>query len=303
MAFEMIAQECMAEIEQSVRKLKVERDSWMAIASQYKGAFEIQTKQLQEFQNICFATQAELENERTINQSRGSKGLRRSNDYGTGTSQKDKSDCGSNNPCADLEWLSSPITCANFKSIEQLLNERDLPTALKEVDSLLRGHLSSEVRVEGLLLKGTLLRALGTDWLYEALAQCSEALELCHRVSEVRSLVPRAQFYRGLCLYQLNMLSQAHEAFTAAKDDGFFYDRATQYQRSCEEELEVNTNAKRRSGFDEHRTVSEGFLALLKEPDCNRMRRHRSSTQIKVLPTSKAVRLSIPYRLAMAKST
>lgn len=53
-----------ADIERAVHELKIERDTWQAVALQYKSAFDTQTDRLQELQDICFAAHAELENKR-----------------------------------------------------------------------------------------------------------------------------------------------------------------------------------------------------------------------------------------------
>lgn len=258
---------------EAVRQVKVERDTWQAVALQYKAAFEAQTARLRELQDICFATQAELENERAH--------YRRIHLSLDGVPH----DCppaldSTDNPTdsqpfgtaiilspsrIDMSWRLRPSEdCGNpiFKRVQQLASQRNYSTALVEVERLLRGPLSPKARAEGLVLKSSILQATGPDSLYDALAACSEALELCDRVSELQPLLSKIQYQRGLYYYQLRMLHQARDAFRAVREDNLLFERANEYRRSCDDELEL-LHFDRRSAFDEKRSMTDNFLAQL----------------------------------------
>ncbi|KAF1972110.1 hypothetical protein BU23DRAFT_644877 [Bimuria novae-zelandiae CBS 107.79] len=281
----------------TIRTLKKERDTWRAVAEAYQQAFEDQTARLQELQNICIATQAELENERTDNanhrrqKSEVSQASLRSGDGRTTDGTDDTLENSSFGTAtiyesnhADVTWR--PNFC--FRHVENFASQREYASALKEIDHLLRGPLTPQARVEGLLLKSTVMRKL--EWLYDALAACSEAVELCHRLDELRAYLPKIQYQRGICYYQLRMTREARDAFNeVCADDDLLYAKASAMRDSCDDEL-----LGRRLGFEAHRTVTEGLLAQLHEGRTE-SRRRRAGQQLRY-HASKAKRLSIPQR-------
>lgn len=264
-----------ADIEQIVHDLKVDRDTWQAVALRYKVAFEAQTNRLQQLQDVCFAAQAELENERAQHQRLQSVSDERENHrptlfdgvedlrvnfaFGTAAvySPTRTELC---RPHPSSEDCANPL----FKRVQECTSQRNYGTALVEVERLLRGPLSYKARAEGLLLKSNILRASGPDELLDALAACSEAIELCDRLSELQTLLPRIRYQRGLLYYELRLLHQAREAFNTASDDDLFSGGPSEFRKSYDDELDVLRCTKRRSGFDEHRTM-EGLLAQLED--------------------------------------
>lgn len=314
-----------AEIESTVRQLKIERDTWQAVALQYKAAFEAQTRRLHELQDVCYATQAELENER--------------GNYAKSHETPDRSSFHRSNVLDGAEDLPSfgtasifPATdcdrrrrasddCINplFARVQHCIDKRDYGSALVEIERLLRGPLSPKARTEGLLLKSTILRAAGPDELYDALAACSEALELCDRLTDLESFLPKVQYQRGVLYYQLRMLRQARDAFSAISDDHQLYAAASDYRRSCDDEMELQRTANRRSGFEEDRTFTDGILVGLDEktevsaksivlPQLAtiltemQIKRRRISAQFRARAAAKAKRLSLPHRWVSSKS-
>ena len=264
-----------ADLVGAVHRLKTDRDTWKAVALQYKDAFEQQTARFRELQDICFASQAELENERAECRrlQLSLKGAMRGGESVTDSSD----DANSDSPCfgtavvfpvgqVEKGWRPrSSEDCANpiFKRVQQLTTQQNYGTATREIERLLRGPLSPKARAEGLLLKSIILEATGPDSLYDALAACSEALELCDRVSELEKLLPKIQYQRGVYYYQLHMLQQAREAFSAASEDNLLCTRANAYRQSCEDELELLRFSNHRSAFDEDRCLPDSLLAEL----------------------------------------
>lgn len=251
----------------TINALKEERDTWRAMAEIYQRAFDDQTVRLEELQNICFATQAELENERTDSRrnqksSETSQASLHSGGHCTTDGTDDKREIDSfgtatiyESSHTDLNWRSN--FC--FRRVEQFTKQHDYGTALKEVDHLLRGPLTPQARVEGLLIKSNIMRK--SEWMWEALAACSEALELCHRLEELQAYLPKIQYQRGVCYYQLQMTKQAREAFNeVCAEDDLLYAKASAMRDSCDDQLQG-----RRSGFEAHRTVTEGLLSQLHE--------------------------------------
>jgi len=263
-----------AHLIEAVHQLKVDRDTWQAVASQYKAAFELQTARLQELQDICFATQAELENDRTqyrrLHLSLDGVPHHRSPTVSSTADHQDDPYFGTavvySPSRIDISWRYMPSEdCGNpiFKRVQQFASQRNYGTALVEIERLLRGPLSPKARAEGLLLKSSILQATGHESLFDALAACSEALELCDRVSELESLLPKIQYQRGLCYYQLRMLHQARDAFRAISEDSVLFERANEYRQSCDDELELPHHPDHRSAFDEDRPMTDSFLAQL----------------------------------------
>ena len=270
-----------ASIANTVHRLKVERDTWQAVALQYKAAFEAQTARLQELQDICFATQAELENERVQHRrlhldldgvSHDHKATANRSE-GTTDSTDNSAECPTFGTAivmspkrTDMSWRLRPAEdCGNpiFNRVQLFTTQRNYGTALMEIERLLRGPLSPKARAEGLLLKSSILQATGPDSLYDALAACSEALELCDRESELHSLLPKIQYQRGLYYYELRMLHQARDAFRTASEDSVLHKRADEYHRSCDEELELLCYPNRRTAFDENRSSTNSLLVGL----------------------------------------
>lgn len=259
------------DITSTVQQLRDERDLWEARALQYEAAFQSQTARLDELLNILVATQAELENERLAGRH-----VQWHSDSPQKPEMKPTSELSSPRTSfpptfpgdgqLDLELESNSFASREFRYAKTLLQGKDYDAALEEVDRILPGPLSNEARVEALLLKSTILRVTGPKWLYDALAQCSEALDLCHRLSDLECLLPQVQYQRGLCLFQLGMYPQAQKAFAAVGNTEPFNAKAVEFRRSCDEQYEFDKSfaVRRRSAFDEHRTFSEGELDLRK---------------------------------------
>ncbi|KAF1839400.1 hypothetical protein BDW02DRAFT_486739 [Decorospora gaudefroyi] len=299
------------EVEKIVHDLKVDRDTWQAVALKYKDAFEAQTTRLLELQDVCFATQAELENERAQQRR-----LHATSGLGENPRQDalDGAEEGQLHSAFGTAYLYSPQTinsehqqplfddCTNplFKRVHECATQRDYGTALIEVDRLLRGPLSPKVRAEGLLLKSDILRTSGPDELFDALAACAEAVELCDRLSELEDFLPRIQYQRGLLFYELRLLHQARDAFSAVGADNQFSAKASEHRKSYDDELDLLRCANRRSGFDGTRTM-EGLLAQLEEK-ADENKRRRTTTHIKQRAAAKARRMSLPYRWMKSKS-
>lgn len=261
------------EIKDVVQRLKADRDTWEAIALRYKDAFEAQTKRFSELQGICFATQAELENERYERhreRTSSTPTLHKASGIDGSEDQRSSGSFGS----AIIYTRAEPVRsrkisdeCHNalFYRVHDCIDQRNYGSALVEVERLLRGPLSPKARAEGLLLKSSVLKASGPEEFYNALAACSEALELCTRLSDLESFLPKIQYQRGLLYYKLRMLHHARDAFSCASDDDSLSAAADNHRRSCDDEIELDRAANRRSAFDEHRTFSEGIIAHLDE--------------------------------------
>lgn len=200
----LVAMDAATDLVRTVHQLKIDRDTWQALAQQYKAAFEAQTARLREIQNICFATQAELENERaqyrrlhmSLDGAQNDRPLTQDSTDGTGNTQSFGTAIVLSPSRIDMSWKLRPSEEDGnpiFKRVQQFASQRNFGTALVEIERLLRGPLSPKARAEGLLLKSSILQATGPDSLYDALAACSEALELCDRVSELQSLLPKIQ--------------------------------------------------------------------------------------------------------------
>ncbi|KAF1841249.1 uncharacterized protein K460DRAFT_399072 [Cucurbitaria berberidis CBS 394.84] len=308
----LIAMDYVADVERAVHEVKVERDTWQAVALQYRTAFEAQTRRLQELQDICFATQAELENERAQqrrlyaksgqggNQRAGTidsaEGLQRERPFGTAVVLSPRK-------TDSTHQRQSSNDCTNplFNRVQLSMAQRNYGTALVEIERLLCGPLSSKARAEGLLLKSNVLRASGPDELYDALAACSEALELCDRLSELEAFLPRIQYQRGVLYYELRLLHQAREAFSTVSDDELLSARASEYRRSCDDEIDQLRVARRRPGFDEDRTTMGELLVELGEKGLDSKRR-RTSAQLRQYAAAKAKRMSLPHRWVASKS-
>lgn len=294
-----LSAEMMDEITRLVKPLKDERDTWKATAQAYKAAFEAQTARLAEAVELCMATSAELAKLREQFLATGSSAAfpqrphSTKHSYGSLSSHTLVGDTGSSHKVD--EWQSTPITKATFGHVEKLLNKAEIIKAREEIDRILPGRLSHEARIEGLLLKSAICRASGPDWALEGLAQCSEAMTLCEKISSLSSLLPKINYHRGLCLMRLRQLEQARDAFAAVGPTHPLHDGATKYRRSCDDEIETFGCPNRRSGFDERRTITEGFLSHLKEAEGKRKRRP-SSTRVKFFSISKGSRRSLSQR-------
>ncbi|USP78718.1 uncharacterized protein yc1106_05992 [Curvularia clavata] len=251
-------------IEQLIRNLKVDRDTWQAVALQFKAAFEAQTARLQELQGICFATQAELENERaqnhrvhstTVLTESHSDGLEHC--FGIATIYSP--------PRTDAACSRRPFYgCTNplFDRARECVDQKNYGSALAHVERLLHGPLSSRARAEGLLLKSVILQASGPEDVLDALAACSEAVELCNRHSELDGFLPQIRNQRNSLYQELQVLHKGRDAFgTPNSHDHMLPPKASEFYNSESDEPGC---AKRRSGFDESRTM-EGLLAQLEE--------------------------------------
>jgi hypothetical protein len=256
-AYALAAQRYSDEIEHMVRELKDECDIWKQRSIEFRALFHAQTGRLQDSLTLCAALRAELEHERAVNH--------RLQNY-TDALRDAQQTCDrvsvfrdSAAPDAlavgqiDLEWQSTPVSHANFGHIERLVGDHQLPEARNAIESIPPGPLSNEARVEALLLKSAICHASGSDWVLEGLAQCSEALALCNKLSELEHFLPKIQYHRGLCQYMLREISTAREAFLAVAPTDTLHGRASEYRRSCDE-MEAAGLVKRRLAFDEYRT-------------------------------------------------
>jgi hypothetical protein len=271
--FHLIAQRCSDEIERIVQDIKQDRDNWQATAAQYKKGFENMKIHFNELQGICFAAQADLADERTENRrlrdklelsQRTSLQLDKSSDGHPTGSRRGLSVALDSAPI-DVDGPSIPLTCANFRRVEQFASSKDFTQALAELERLLRGPLSPDARVEGLLFKSTIFRAADSDLILDALAACSEALEMCNRQSSsVKHFLSKIQYHRGLCYYRLKMIPHAQVAFGCVTTSDVFYDKAMEYRKSCEEVLGAIDDARARTGFEEARPCARGVPARMR---------------------------------------
>jgi hypothetical protein len=271
--FRLIAQRCSDEIARVVQDIKQDRDNWQATAAHYKKGFESMKTHFNELQDICFAVQADLANERTENRRlrdnlelnrHTSLQLDRSSDVPPTGSRREHSVVLDSAPI-DVDGPFIPLTCANFRRVEQFASYNDFTQALAELERLLRGPLSPNARVEGLLLKSTILRAADSDLILDALAACSEALEMCDRQSSsVKHFLSKIQYHRGLCYYRLKMILHAQVAFGVVSPSDIFYDKAMEYRKSCEEVLGAIDDTMSRTGFEEVRPCTGGMPARMR---------------------------------------
>ncbi|KAF2741696.1 hypothetical protein M011DRAFT_482333 [Sporormia fimetaria CBS 119925] len=276
--------ELLDDIARQLQPLREERDLWRTRAEAYKAAFEEQTHRLREAIEIVIAAKIELEHLRSLRHSQRpflhSSSPRpvhiRNVSECSRSSNTLVSDASFDHCKAPIEWQSNALTQSHFGRVEQLVACDDLAKARDEIDRILPARLPNDARVEGLLLKSVICRASGPDWSLEALAQCSEALSLCQKLSELHRLLPKVQYHRGLCLLRLRELEQARDAFAAVGPCDPLHAQATKHRTSCDDELEFARLPKSRYAFDEHRTVTEGFLYSLKDFDSNRVEEHRA---------------------------
>ncbi|KAF2799882.1 hypothetical protein K505DRAFT_44413 [Melanomma pulvis-pyrius CBS 109.77] len=294
--FNLVAQTCSDGIEEAVQGLKQDRDNFKAIAGQYKRALLELVDRFKELEDICVATQAELANEQTVNRR-----LRDQIELGHNDGPRPENDTDGLHgepkhglalvmeyAQLDIDGLFIPLACANFRRVEQFAVQGDFNPAIIELNRLLRGPLSADARVEGLLLKSIILRAFDPDSLSDALAACNEAMELCDRHPTVKCFLSKIQYYRGICLYRLKMVSHALGAFAAVGRGEIFYDSAMEYRKSCEEEQVLTDGTMGRYGFEEQRTMAEMQPSQPREIQRDRSRALFSS--------SKPKRLSLPSR-------
>lgn len=260
-------QDIAADIQNTVHQLKAERDMWQAVAAKYRAAFEAQTVRLEELQGICFATQAELDNERSQHRRLQSSSDGSHRRYPSVTDGAQDLKASSAFGTAAILHTQQPFgDCTNplFHRATQCAEQHNYGSAIVEIERLLRGPLSPKARAEGLLLKSSILKAAGPDELYNSLAACSEALELCDRLSELECFLPRIQYQRGVLYYQLRMLHHARNAFGAV-DESTLSATAKDYHNLCDDEIRLLRAENRRSGFDESRCFDEGLLVQLDE--------------------------------------
>ena len=192
-----------ADMERIVHDLKVDRDTWQAVALQYKEAFETQSNRLQQLQDVCFAAQAELENER-----------------------------------------------AQRQRLRVVSDGRDnhRPTSLDGVEDLGvnftfgTAAVYAPIRTEHLQLR--LSSEDCTNPLFERVQECITQ--------------------RSLLCYELRLLHQAREAFSTISDNELLPAKADELSKSYDDDQHLLRCTKRRSGFDESRTM-EGLLAQLED--------------------------------------
>lgn len=276
-----------------------------------RAAFEDQTSRLYELLDICIATQAELENERTVNR----RWLARSDSTLPGdVCTLNNIGSHENQPFGTATILGNdfarPRTC--FSRVEILREQCDYGSALREVDHLLRGPLVSESRVEGLLVKSDLLRK--SDLLYDALAACGEALELCDNLQELQANLPRIHYQRAVCYHQLRMVKQTREALSEiVPTNNSLSAKARALLDSCDDQI----NVCRRSGFETHRIYTEGTFMSMGEvltevrnqprsilvADVSQPKRRSASSQIRLHVQKGKRRLSLPRRWITPRST
>jgi putative pyruvate formate lyase activating enzyme len=67
-----------------------------------------------------------------------------------------------------------------------------------------------------------------------------------------------------LLYYDLRLIQQAREAFSTNSDDELLSAKASGFHKSYDDELDLLRCTKRRSGFDENRTM-EGLLAQVED--------------------------------------
>ncbi|ORY18344.1 hypothetical protein BCR34DRAFT_596284 [Clohesyomyces aquaticus] len=343
-------------IQQRIQELKKERDTWKSMALEYKHAFERQTEQLREFQEICFATQAALENERMLKHykrdapdqdrlhndddpdgyrtamiythTRPSSGItldevpcqygnnwdmidlksfitdKNGPEYGHALihiNSRVNSDSTLNTDLPQPDTFPATLIQKRTSDLNFLVIKGDLAAALAKIDVFLRGTLTSQERVELLLLKSGVLVGSGTEWLCDALAQCSEALELCDRHPNLRpSYLPKIRFQRGMCYFRLRMFQQALDSFIAVGSVGIPQDRLVEYVNLCNAELGAARALNRRSAFEEQRTFAEGCIPRSKSADRSAKRKRRA-TQRSLHRASKTFRLPLPSSWVTAK--
>lgn len=274
----LLADSCAEDIARSVQKLKDERDIWRLRAQAYKTAFQTQAMQLREAIDLCVATQAELDNERTSNRRLRDRTNQCWKDEvcsvktseGTHSSRTLACDGSLDTVQFDGEWQSTRLTQANFGHIEQLVSRHDFAKARTEIDRILPGPLSNEARIEAMLLKSAICRSSGPDWLLEGLAQCSEALALCNQISDLEYLLPKIQNHRNLCHFLLRDPDQARTAFAAVTSTDPLQDRTSEYRKFSDGAMSMEV-AMPRPAFDEHRTITgyEDYLTRRKKAERN----------------------------------
>jgi uncharacterized cupin superfamily protein len=261
----------LGEVVRLVQPLKDDRDAWKARAEAYKAAFEDQTSRLNEAISLCISTRIELEQARARNPPPKEKAIVEAKNTHTAHVSRGSAGTRSSHTLLgdqpEFEWQSSPTAKAHFGLVEQLAGQENFAKARDELDHILPGRLTNEARVEGLLLKSAICRASGSDWVLDALAQCSEALALCDGMHGLAFLLPKIQYHRGLCLLRLCELEQARDAFAQVDPADPLHNRAKMYQQSCNGQLEDPELANRRSAFEENRTYAGGYLSSLRGGD------------------------------------
>lgn len=220
----------LAELEEStimdlLVELTVERDTFKRMAAMYQQGYEETKIQLQQFQDLCFATQAELENERLLHP------------RPSGVKQAIMVDNAEFKWLLDTDWASTAFTREHLGQVEKLVSRREHAKAVKEIDRQLRGFLSPEARLEGILLHSAILRySSDENNLLAALLKCKEAQDLCNGHPTLHSFRPKANFYKGVCLYRLKTYPDARIAFASITAADFFGDKAKEYMERCREE-------------------------------------------------------------------
>ncbi|KAF2703638.1 hypothetical protein K504DRAFT_174525 [Pleomassaria siparia CBS 279.74] len=292
--FEELAQSCSDDISQIVGELKKQRDHFETLARQYESGYKTLKAHFQELHDRYLASQAKLANEQTVTRRLRDK-LRSIQEHGAELDRSIEALLNSSTDrCAneteivgfDVDGPTFPPSCVNFRRVEQSANRKDFVAATTELDRLLKGPLSADARIEGLLLRSIIVRASMTDPEYEALVACIEALEICKNRPDVKHLIPKVQYYAGICHYRLRRWLLAQDAFNAAVKPGEPFSASALYflNSSIEKELdEANGEpvVQARSAFEEHRAIAA--LVDIQLPQSKRQKSllssHRLSTQ------------------------
>lgn len=220
------------EIVKTFRRLKRERNTWEKMAQQFKQALEEAFDQRDQFRDLLIATQAELENVKMQYR----------------VPSQPTSDPSTNDQVMWLstgDWLSTAFTREHLDDAEELLAEGEYAKALSSIDDLLHSPISPEVQAEATLLKSVVLRCSRRP--SDALAQCDEVLDMWNRNASLRqfhNLREKANFYKGICLFELQDFTRARIAFTPIDSAEHFATRAKEWRDRCVEEqrriIEVN---------------------------------------------------------------
>lgn len=232
--------DCLTDIERVVRELKRERDTWQMLALQYKSAFESQTNRLRELQDLCVAVQAGFEE----------------SEYAQTRSACPWSPVGVDSHDPSTQTHRYPP----FHHVQQFIEHREHDIALAEMLHSPPGPITTETRVRRLFLKINHFQAMGFEELYEMPAASSEVLANDLPLAELENLLLQIQYQRRVLCEQLRMIYRANRATTLFRNSEERSGLGGDYTASPAHDALVS---KRRSGFDEERTMSEELMAEL----------------------------------------
>ncbi|OCL10605.1 hypothetical protein AOQ84DRAFT_426521 [Glonium stellatum] len=207
------------EIVESFRRMKKERDIWQKMTMQLNQALEEAFDQRDQLQSLLVATQAELEN------------LRRY--HGANSIPVNPPSVALDKWLAQ-DWISTSFTRKHLSEPERMFTEGSYQEALVYLDSLLGTVISLELRAEAQLLKATILRACRMG--AKALEQCEEVIVSCNRNPSMHCIRGKANFYKGICMFDVKNFDQARIAFTPVDSTEFFAPKAAAWKQRCEEE-------------------------------------------------------------------